>query len=42
MKMGRFFATTVLASFVLNETWEMAQMSAYVESTGRSWSSTLG
>jgi len=27
----RFFATTVIASFVLNEVWEMAQMSAYVE-----------
>jgi len=38
----RFFATTVLASFVLNEIWEMAQMSAYVETSGHSWMSTLG
>jgi hypothetical protein len=40
--LGQFFATTVLVSFVLNEIWEMAQMSAYVETTGRSWTSTLG
>ncbi len=38
---GRFFATMVLASFVLNEIWEMAQMSAYVETAGHSWRSTL-
>jgi len=37
-----FFVTTVLASFVLNEIWEMAQMSAYVETAGHSWMSTLG
>ena len=37
----RFFATTVLASFVLNEVWEMAQMSAYVETAKHSWTSTL-
>jgi len=30
----RFFATTVLASFALNEIWETAQMSAYVETAG--------
>jgi hypothetical protein len=41
-RLGRFFATTVLASFVLNEIWEMAQMSAYVETTGYSWTITLG
>jgi hypothetical protein len=41
-RLGRFFATTVLASFVLNEIWEMAQMSAYVETVGHSWTSTLG
>jgi hypothetical protein len=41
-RVGRFFATTVLASFVLNEVWEMAQMSAYVETAGHSWMSTLG
>lgn len=41
-RLGRFFATTVLASFVLNEIWEMAQMSAYVETAGLSWTSTLG
>jgi hypothetical protein len=40
--LGRFFATTVLASFVLNEIWEMAQMSAYVETAGHPWTSTLG
>jgi hypothetical protein len=37
-----FFSTAVLASFVLNEIWEMAQMSAYVETAGQSWTSTLG
>ena len=37
----RFFASTMLASFVLNEIWEMAQMSAYVEIAGHSWTSTL-
>ena len=41
-RLGRFFATTVLASFVLNEISEMAQMSAYVETAGHSWTSTLG
>jgi acetate kinase len=41
-RLGRFFATTVLASFVLNEIWEMAQMSAYVETARHSWVSTLG
>jgi hypothetical protein len=41
-QLGRFLATTVLASFVLNEIWEMAQMSAYVETTGQSLTSTLG
>ncbi|MBM2802907.1 MAG: hypothetical protein HW419_800 [Deltaproteobacteria bacterium] len=40
--LGWFFAATVLTSFVLNEIWEMAQMSAYVETAGRSWTSTLG
>jgi hypothetical protein len=41
-RLGRFFATTMLASFVSNEIWEMAQMSAYVETAGHSWPSTLG
>jgi hypothetical protein len=41
-RLGRFLATTVLAGFVLNEIWEMAQMSAYVETAGQSWTSTLG
>jgi hypothetical protein len=41
-RLGRFFATTVLASFVLNEIWEMAQMSAYVETAVNPWTSTLG
>lgn len=40
--LGRFFATMMLASFVLNEIWEMAQMSSYVETSGHSWASTLG
>jgi hypothetical protein len=40
-RLGRFFAATVLASFVLNEIWEMAQMSAYVETAKHSWTSTL-
>lgn len=41
-RLGHFFAITVLASFVLHEIWEMAQMSAYVETAGRSWASTFG
>jgi hypothetical protein len=41
-RLGRFLTTTVLASFALNEIWEMAQMSAYVETAGNSWTSTLG
>ena len=40
--LGRFLATMVLASFVLNEVWEMAQMSAYVQTAGHPWMSTLG
>jgi hypothetical protein len=40
--LGRFFVVTVLTGFVLNEIWEMAQMSAYVETTGHSWTNTLG
>jgi hypothetical protein len=40
-RLRRFFATTVLASFVLNGIWEMAQMPAYVETAGYSWTSTL-
>jgi hypothetical protein len=38
----RFFAIMVLTSFVLNEIWEMAQMSSYRETAGSSWISTLG
>jgi hypothetical protein len=38
----RFIVSTVFASFVVNEIWEMAQMSAYVETAGYSWTSTLG
>ena len=41
-QLSRFFATTVVTSFVLNEIWEMAQMSAYIETAGHSWTSTLG
>ena len=41
-RLGRFFAATVLTGFVLNEIWEMAQMSAYIETADRSWTSGLG
>lgn len=41
-RLRRFFATMVLASFVLNEIWEIAQMSFYVETAGHSWTSTIG
>jgi hypothetical protein len=41
-RLVRFFACMVSASLVLNEVWEMAQMSAYVETAGLSWSTTLG
>ncbi len=41
-RLGWFFATPALVSFVLNEIWEMAQMSAYTETAGHSWASTLG
>ena len=40
--LGRFLVTTVLASFVLNEIWEMAQMPAYAQTAGHPWMSTLG
>lgn len=41
MTVWRFFATTVLVGFVLNELWEMTQMPAYVETAGYPWRSTL-
>jgi hypothetical protein len=41
-RVGRVFAATVLTGFVLNEIWEIAQMFAYVEPAGRSWTSALG
>ena len=41
-RLGWFFAATVSVGFVLNEIWEMAQMSAYVETAGYSWASTIG
>ncbi len=41
-RLGRFLAVVVLVGFSLNEIWEMVQMPAYVETAGRSWSSTLG
>jgi hypothetical protein len=41
-RFGRFFAAMVLTGLVLNEIWEMGQMSAYVETAGHSWMSTLG
>lgn len=40
-RLGRFIAVTVVVSFVLNEIWEMAQMSAYVETAQRPWRATL-
>jgi hypothetical protein len=40
-RLGLFLATTVLVSFGLNVIWEMAQMSAYIETVGRSWTSTI-
>jgi len=40
-RLGWFIAATVLGCFVLNKIWEMAQMSAYVETAGYSWTSTL-
>lgn len=41
-RLGRFFAAMVFVSFILNEIWEMAQMSGFVETAGHSWTSTLG
>jgi len=41
-RLGWFIATVISASFVLNETWEMAQMSAYVQTAGYPWMDTLG
>ena len=38
----RFFTAVIITGFILNEIWEMAQMSAYVETAGHSWASTLG
>lgn len=40
-RLGRFFTATVLAGFVLNGIWEMAQMHAFVETVGSAWASTL-
>ena len=40
-RLGRFIAIMVLASFVMNEIWEMAQMSAYVETASHSWMGTI-
>jgi hypothetical protein len=40
-RLGWFVVATALASFVLNEIWEMAQMPAYVETAEHSWTSTL-
>ena len=41
-RLGWFLAALVLTGFVLNVIWEMAQMSAYVETVGHTWTSTLG
>jgi hypothetical protein len=38
---GWFITATALAGFFLNELWEMAQMSAYVQTAGHPWASTL-
>jgi len=40
-RLSQFFAVVVLASLVVNEIWEMAQMSAYIDTARHSWSSTL-
>src|SRR5437867_1017021 len=37
-----FFAGLFLTAFGLNWLWEMAQMPAYAEMAGRTWSETLG
>ena len=37
----KFMALTVAIGFFLNEFWEMAQMAAYVETTGQPWTKTL-
>jgi hypothetical protein len=39
--LGHFFATTVFMSFALNESWEISQMSAYLETAGHAWTSTV-
>jgi hypothetical protein len=41
-RLGRFFATMILTSLAFNAIWEMAQMSAYVETAGQTWTNTLG
>ena len=41
-RLGRFFAAVLLAGFVLNEIWEMALMSFYVETAGQPWMNSLG
>ena len=41
-RVGRVVAATVLTGFVSNEIWEIAQMFLYVETAGRSWTSSLG
>ena len=42
MPLRRFFAAVLLAGFVLNEIWEMALMSFYVETAGQPWMNSLG
>lgn len=37
----RYLAALLVAAFVMNWLWEMAQMSAYVEMAGRPWDETL-
>jgi hypothetical protein len=40
-RLARFVTATVIAGFVMNEIWEMVQMPAFVETAGRTWTSTL-
>ena len=41
LRLARFFTALVFAGFILNEIWEMTQMSAYAETAGQSWKITL-
>ena len=41
-RLGRFFAAVLLAGLILNEIWEIALMSFYVETAGQPWMNSLG